>query len=104
MNKGILTACVIAAAVLASCSMPHDPVSGETRSATGNDIITIDIGTTNDLKYEKVSIKGHDCWIRYWEAKYGTGSDILHIEDLCGKCSGKSEESGDLGDGDTLDY
>lgn len=103
MNKGILTACMIATAMLVSCSAPHDPVAGATRSETGNDIITINVGARN-LDYEKVSIKDHDCWIRYWSTKYGTGSDILHIEDLCGKCSGKSEESGDPGDGDTLDY
>jgi hypothetical protein len=93
----------LATVIFAACSAPHDPVAGAARSETGNDIIKINVGT-GSMDYEKVSIKGHDCWIRYWSTKYGTGSDILHIEDLCGKCSGKSGESGDPGDGSTLDY
>lgn len=102
MNKKLITACM--AVMLASCTVRHDPIAGETRSETGNDIITIDIGT-KDIKYEKITIKDHDCWIRFWETKYGTGSDILHIEDLCGKCAGKSMAGrGDSGDDDTLDY
>ena len=94
----------LAAAIFAACTAPHDPIAGETSSETGNDIITIDIGTKN-FKYEKVTIKDHECWIRYWETKYGTGSDLLHIEDLCDKCSEKSMAGrGDSGDGDALDY
>jgi len=101
MNKKLITACM--AVMLASCMVRHDPVAGETRSETGNDIITIDIGTKN-FKYEKVTIKDHECWIRYWETKYGTGSDLLHIEDLCDKCSEKSMAGrGDSGDYDALE-
>jgi len=102
MNKKLITACM--AVMMASCGVPHDPVSGETRSETGNDIITISTGI-KDFRYEKVTIKGHECWIRCWETKYGTGSDILHIEDLCGKCAGKSAAGrGDSGDNGTLNY
>lgn len=104
LNFRKLLAVVLTSIIFAACTTRHDPVVGETCSETGNNIITIDIGTKN-LKYEKVIIKGHECWIRTWSTKYGTGSDILHIKDLCDKCTGKSvTKRGDSGDDDALDY
>ena len=39
-----------------------------------------------ELKYQKIKIDNHDFWIRTWETKYGTGSDLKHFPELCDYC------------------
>jgi hypothetical protein len=43
----------------------------------------------NGCKYFKIKIGEHDVYQYTWEAKYGTGSDIIHFEDMCDYCKNK---------------
>ena len=82
MKKILIT--LFATILLASCIERENTTAVEHTTQKGTYYINI-----NGCKYYKVKLKEHDVYQYIFSTYTGTGSDIIHLEDMCEKCKNK---------------
>ena len=81
MKKNLLL--LLTALLLVSCEKGNTTAVEHT-TQKGTYYISI-----NGCKYYKVNLNGHDVYQYTFLTYIDTGSDIIHLEDMCEKCKNK---------------
>ena len=84
MKKLFIIHICLMAFLLVSCIERENTTAVEHTTQKGTYYISI-----NGCKYYKVKLKEHDVYQYIFSTYTGTGSDIIHLEDMCEKCKNK---------------
>ena len=72
--------------IFASCEDERTPSSTNVSMMNNYNYSFIRINSEGkNFDYEKIKLNGHNFLFRWWETKYGRGSDLVHDPD-CKKC------------------
>lgn len=84
MKKLFIIHICLMAFLLTSCIERENTTAVEHITQKGTYYISI-----NGCKYYKVNLNGHDVYQYTYSTYLDTGSDIIHLEDMCEKCKNK---------------